>query len=156
MAISIRVDWCSKGRAATAKTMAPDCRACLANSCAAPVPTPPPRPVRRITSSVELSIWLVRVLRPRMRCSASGGSAAQPTLSRACPSRNTWTSSPVVKLESSASMRTRCALPRHFTCACLAHEQPMPPTPATRMLEESMPLTGCCISMNFGVGQSST
>jgi hypothetical protein len=63
----------------------------------------------------DSKIVLARGASPLIRCSAKGGKAAQPTESNVCPKRNTWADSQPVKLESSASIRTKSAPLPHFS-----------------------------------------
>ena len=88
-AIFRRVDCTSNGIAETAITIAPDSLACRANSCAAPVPVPPPRPVNKITNSTGSISLLTTDETLLIRCSASGGNEAQPSLSTTVPKRKT-------------------------------------------------------------------
>ena len=81
------VSWASKGIAAIEITIAPDNRACLANSGAAPVPVPPPRPVSKTTISTSSRRVLETPDACLILCSPNGGKAAHPVESSSFPRR---------------------------------------------------------------------
>ena len=118
--------------------MAPDNLACRANSCAAPVPVPPPSPVNKITNSTGSINLLTNEEMLLMRCSASGGNDAHPSLSTTVPRRKTWPRSTPEKLSSSASISKISASESQRDQAPFAHEQPIPPTPAIRICDDSI------------------